>query len=400
MSHIILKMMVILSLVVSLQAKDRGLSQTHLTSVSPEASSSEIAVDTNIEIRFDIAIVEKSIKKNTIVIKNNNKKVKGTTTLKDEYTLIFMPNENLLHGDVKVKVKRVGLYDFENQQKNKLPKFAKKMCSLFYDDIKECPAYRYTCKVKTKKIKYTFNVDDSTPKVVSLELNKTNIDLNILNTQDINVTATYDDNSTLDITNDIQWSMSDNSIVSITDNIITPQKEGTTTLQATYNNVASTQINVRVYKEINGYKLPPEPDETLNNSTLLGIDVNGNGVRDDVERKVIETYVEPIKIELMMSYTKVAQKLLENPVGQALEYQKEFEKASDCSLYLKRQNIYIDVKSKLKFVENNTYNTNRRVRAYLDYNLALSGGVYGSSPSDWNTDACEFDVEKMLKDIK
>ena len=389
MLHIILKMIAILSLVISLQAKDRGLSQTHLTSVFPEVSSQEISVDTNIEIRFDLPIVESSIKKNTIVIKNNGKKVKGITTLKDEYILVFVPNEDLLHGNIKVKVKQVRLYDFNNKHK-----YANKICSYFYDDIKECPLCKYLCRVKTKKIKYTFNVDDSTPKVISLKLNKTNIDLNILNTEDINVTATYDDNETKDLTSDIQWSMSDTSILSITDNIITPQKEGTTTLQATYNNVASTKINVTVYKEINGYKLPPEPDEALNNSTLLGIDVNANGVRDDVERKVIETYREPVKIEFMMIDLKIAQKILENPIGQALEYEREFSKNDDCRMHLRRQGINLDGHN--DFLENNTYNTNIRVRAYLDYNLALSGGVYGSSPSDWNANSCEFDVDAML----
>ena len=38
---------------------------------------------------------------------------------------------------------------------------------------------------------------------------------------------------------------------------------------------------------INGHTLPPEPDPKVNNKTLLGIDSNGNGVRDDVERFLI-----------------------------------------------------------------------------------------------------------------
>jgi len=38
------------------------------------------------------------------------------------------------------------------------------------------------------------------------------------------------------------------------------------------------------YETINGVPVPPEPDPELNNATLAGIDVNGNGVRDDVER--------------------------------------------------------------------------------------------------------------------
>ncbi len=53
------------------------------------------------------------------------------------------------------------------------------------------------------------------------------------------------------------------------------------------------EIKYRFYvtevEVINGYTLPPEPDETINNSTLLGIDSNDNGVRDDVERWVIKT---------------------------------------------------------------------------------------------------------------
>lgn len=38
---------------------------------------------------------------------------------------------------------------------------------------------------------------------------------------------------------------------------------------------------------INGYVLPPEPDHTENDKTLLGIDVNDNGMRDDIERYII-----------------------------------------------------------------------------------------------------------------
>ncbi len=144
---------------------------------------------------------------------------------------------------------------------------------------------------------------------------------------------------------------------------------------------------------INGYLLPPEPDETLNNSTLLGIDSNDNGVRDDVERKIILTYQEPIKIELMMAYSKVGQKILENPAGLAYEHQKEMTKVGNCEMYLVRQGIEVET---VNFFENNSFNTKARVRAYLDYNQALSGGVYGSRTSDWNAQACDFDVESIL----
>jgi len=53
---------------------------------------------------------------------------------------------------------------------------------------------------------------------------------------------------------------------------------------------------------IYGHRLPPEPDTVVNNSTLLGIDVNNNGVRDDVERWIYETYKDkhPIHIDIAM----------------------------------------------------------------------------------------------------
>jgi len=46
---------------------------------------------------------------------------------------------------------------------------------------------------------------------------------------------------------------------------------------------ASTEVVV-----INGYTLPPEPDPVVNDSTILGIDSNDNGVRDDVEIWLLE----------------------------------------------------------------------------------------------------------------
>ncbi|MDR1006934.1 MAG: hypothetical protein LBL65_00005, partial [Campylobacteraceae bacterium] len=39
-----------------------------------------------------------------------------------------------------------------------------------------------------------------------------------------------------------------------------------------------------------GYQLPPCPDPVKNDETLLGIDSNNNGVRDDVEIWIYNTY--------------------------------------------------------------------------------------------------------------
>jgi hypothetical protein len=49
-------------------------------------------------------------------------------------------------------------------------------------------------------------------------------------------------------------------------------------------------------KEIFGFKVPPKPDPKLNDATPLGIDVNNNMVRDDVERYILfddKYYITP-----------------------------------------------------------------------------------------------------------
>ena len=74
--------------------------------------------------------------------------------------------------------------------------------------------------------------------------------------------------------------------------------------------------------------LPPEPDKTLNDSTLLGIDVNNNGVRDDVERWIYEEYKDkhPIHIDIAMQAARGYKLILETP-ERAKEIHDEVRKA-------------------------------------------------------------------------
>ena len=53
---------------------------------------------------------------------------------------------------------------------------------------------------------------------------------------------------------------------------------------------------------INGHTLPPEPDPAINNASLLGVDSNDNGVRDDVEIWIYKKYQDghPIHIDIAM----------------------------------------------------------------------------------------------------
>lgn len=53
---------------------------------------------------------------------------------------------------------------------------------------------------------------------------------------------------------------------------------------------ASGQTQTTSQQTINGIAVPPAPDPVANNATLLGVDSNSNGVRDDVERQVATMY--------------------------------------------------------------------------------------------------------------
>ncbi len=45
--------------------------------------------------------------------------------------------------------------------------------------------------------------------------------------------------------------------------------------------VKKIQAQKLTLADVMGQNLPPEPDSVLNNSTVEGIDANGNGIRDD-----------------------------------------------------------------------------------------------------------------------
>ena len=62
-----------------------------------------------------------------------------------------------------------------------------------------------------------------------------------------------------------------------------------------------------VWNDING-ALPPEPDSVENNATLVGVDSNNNGIRDDVERAIYLQYKDNQRaVVAMLQYAKELQ---------------------------------------------------------------------------------------------
>lgn len=152
---------------------------------------------------------------------------------------------------------------------------------------------------------------------------------------------------------------------------------------------ATIEIVVTEPEIINGYVLPPEPDPVINNSTLLGIDFNDNGVRDDVEIYVIKRYAQDpdfpkTKTALAMQYAWATQKILENPTMESSKFE---DNSLACESYwinkkTKDMSGTDDIKYSLKhkvFADSKTkdiiYNTRERIEQKFSYNAALSGNI-------------------------
>jgi len=229
--------------------------------------------------------------------------------------------------------------------------------------------------------------------------------LNVGESTTLILTGNYSDDTTAPLTfTDVEWMVSPTDSLQINDNVLTASKESKVTLQAKLDTLLSNSIEINIATVINGYVLPPEPDPAVNNATLLGVDSNDNGVRDDVERYIIKTYKdEKIAIEIGFQLAKAFDMVIENPAN-AEETMKVLDAAQDCETYfdtyakLLKEDFYLGTSISSKAFRSMILNTKERIREYLTYDRALSGGVYESTKIKDMKSQCSFDVEQMLKD--
>ena len=225
---------------------------------------------------------------------------------------------------------------------------------------------------------------------LTLEKNRANKESNISYT----LTPSYDEGkipqalkdkvNNYALTANIQDAIEDNK----TQNTITVHKDGNLTLQAKVDDITSNPVAVEVYWEVNGHRLPPEPNKKLNDATLLGIDSNNNGVRDDVERWIYEKFKDDIysqeKIAIGMQYGWAYQKIIETPTKESMKYQDD---AIDCEEYwLGKKSEHLGLDKFLQWELSNKimtdkfksliYNTKTRAKQYFKYNGTLSGSIF------------------------
>ncbi|MFT7879341.1 MAG: hypothetical protein ABXS91_03015 [Sulfurimonas sp.] len=249
------------------------------------------------------------------------------------------------------------------------------------------------------------NVTEPTVSLQSLKLTVAKTSLNKDENTTVKAEATYADNTTKDVTDKVQWVVTPSSAVKVTSSTLTALQDKATTLKAKLNTTLSNSIDLNIIWRVNGHTLPPEPDKALNDSTLLGIDVNNNGVRDDVERWIYNEYKDkhPIHIDIAMQAGRAYKKVLETP-EKAKEIHDEVVAAGDCESYYRHcvDDASINAKRILskegeivnKYFRSKVFNTTERKNAYYEYNSLLSGDTYIIPWCSEMKQLCDFDTSK------
>jgi len=244
-------------------------------------------------------------------------------------------------------------------------------------------------------------VINSTPTLSSITLESNATTVNVGDMVQLSVVGTYSDGSSNAVDENITYTITPNDSVEMNGSVLIAKKDGNVTVQAKVGTTLSNKVTLTITWVVNGHVLPPEPDPAVNNATLLGVDVNDNGVRDDVERWIYETYDHPIERGIFMQSSRAYNKVIVDP-DRAKETKKYADNVVSCSAYwifihkpipFNKYDFY-DHKIELRKVQ---FNNMSRHIAYTRYEGKLSGGVYPALQE--LKEKCEFDEYGILGDL-
>jgi hypothetical protein len=239
------------------------------------------------------------------------------------------------------------------------------------------------------------------PTLTSLSLESNVTTLNVGEKAELTVMGAYSDGSTSELDANIEYIIAPADSVDMNGTVLTAKKDSDVIVQSKVGTTLSNTLNLTIAWIVNGHVLPPEPDKALNDSTLLGIDTNDNGVRDDVERWIYESYDEPIERGIFMQNARAYNMVIIDP-SKAKETKKYSDNVVSCSAYwvfihkpipFDKYDFY-DHRIELRKVQFNNMN---RHMAYTRYEGELSGGVYPALLE--LKEKCEFDEYGTLGDL-
>jgi hypothetical protein len=142
-----------------------------------------------------------------------------------------------------------------------------------------------------------------------------------------------------------------------------------------------------------GRPLPPDPGEA-GKQTLLGIDSDGDGVRDDVQRYIYLTYPEDPKVQAaLIQFANEYQGLLLQAGDRDAAYNHavKLSRSLDCLGYIKGEDA-LKISPALRAV---ILNTRERSLAYITFSDNLAGEHIASLPLKEGKNGCAFDVDAL-----
>jgi len=246
--------------------------------------------------------------------------------------------------------------------------------------------------------------DNATSTLKSLTLTLAKTSLNKDETTNLSLEATYSNNTSKTLTNNIEWIVNPTENVEVNGSVLRAKKDGNVTVQASIDGVNSNTITLNITWVVNGHVLPPEPDKALNDSTLLGIDSNNNGVRDDVERWIYEEYKDkhPIHVDIGMQAARGYKLVLETP-AKAKEIRGVVNASIHCNWYYKGYAKFFNEPLLMKNDINPSiftkyFNTKERKNIYWQYDTLLSGGSYALPKIKTLKSFCDFNTSSYGKE--
>lgn len=175
--------------------------------------------------------------------------------------------------------------------------------------------------------------------------------------------------------------------------VITPTA-GVNTLKVSVRGDEDGWVLVQVLGEPR-FALPPDPG-AAGEATLAGIDANGNGIRDDVERWIYQTYPDSEKLRqaLIQEYYPLQNMIINGDAQDrdaVYDDMNELGRAGECLHYVhpdKPHTISAALKAEI-------INSGARTEAYFQSSRMLGGGTFSiRHPNEWK-ESCRFDPDSL-----
>jgi hypothetical protein len=159
------------------------------------------------------------------------------------------------------------------------------------------------------------------------------------------------------------------------------------------------------------YIPPIMPNPITSDLTLLGVDSNNNGVRDDVENYIYDRFKGyknyKVEREIAMQWARAAQLLIQNPEnGYKDKKYLIMQKVISCQEYYYNSNTQgYDFQMYMQYINQHEifdedfkdviFNTKQRLKAYFKYSESMSGHVFDDMPD--TKDNCDFDADLLIE---